>query len=176
MNRHIVFVAGKKFVLLSDDSSEYVQKLAQEVNQSINSISEENPSLESRACALLCALDYADDMYREQRKNKRLSDKADEIIAQAEINVKKIVKLKNELEQKDIEIKNLQNQILQYMEKEKQDKIRENQQQKSVIPEKKNFNGKKNKKIAKNNNKGNDVSNNLQEEKDVAQISMFDNE
>lgn len=118
MNRHTVFVAGKRFVLLSDEKSEYVQKLAQEVNDSISKIAEENPSLESRACALLCALDYADDMYQEQKKNSRFVEEAKVVMTQSDAHAKKIVDLKSQLEAKDKEIANLKAKINELQSKQ----------------------------------------------------------
>lgn len=113
MNRHTVFVAGKRFVLLSEEKSEYVQKLAQEVNDAIVNISTENPSLESRACAILCALDYADDMYKEQEKNSRFSQKAQEVIVQSEAHAKKVKELLVEIEEKNKEIEDLKKKLEQ---------------------------------------------------------------
>ena len=76
MNKHTVFVAGKRFILLSDDKEEYVKKLAEDVSAAISNIIAENPSLDRRSAALLCALDYADDKEKEKLRNKSLSDKA----------------------------------------------------------------------------------------------------
>ncbi len=107
MNRHTVFVAGKRFVLLSDDSEEYVKKLAGGVSEAINKISEENPTLDRRASALLCALNYADDREKEKLRNKSLSDKAKPLIVQADKQSRQIRELKEQLAKKDGEIKRL---------------------------------------------------------------------
>lgn len=125
MGRHTVFVAGKRFILLSDDKEEYVQKVAQEVNDSIVKITASNPLLDSRACAILSALDFADDMYKEVAKNQRFSDKAKDIMNQSDKHAKTVRELKEELQKsrklnenqlhqiadKNVEIKTLSNQV-----------------------------------------------------------------
>lgn len=111
MNRHTVFVAGKRFILLSNDKKEYVQELAREVNSAINKISSENPSLESRSCAILCALDYADDKNKEAEKTKRMLDNAKTVIQQSDKHAKQIKELKDALAQKDEALKKLEDEL-----------------------------------------------------------------
>lgn len=117
MNKHTVFVAGKRFILLSDDKEEYVVKLAEEVSDTITKISSENPTLDRRSAALLCALDYADDVYKEKIRNKSLSDKAQPFIAQADKQAKQIRELKEMLQKKDDEIEQLSKTVKQLEEK-----------------------------------------------------------
>ncbi len=117
MNKHTVFVAGKRFILLSDDKEEYVVKLAEEVSNTITKISSENPTLDRRSAALLCALDYADDVYKEKLRNKSLSDKAQPFIAQADKQAKQIRELKEMLQKKDDEIEQLSKTVKQLEEK-----------------------------------------------------------
>ncbi len=107
MNKHTVFVAGKRFVLLSDDKESYVKRLADEVSATITKIISENPTLDRRSAALLCALDYADDMEKEKLRCKSLSDKAQPFITQADKQAKQIRELTAILEKKDEEIKSL---------------------------------------------------------------------
>lgn len=113
MNKHTVFVAGKRFILLSDDKEDYVKKLAEEVSNTITKIGSENPTLDRRSSALLCALDYADDLNKEKLRNKSLSDKAQPFIAQADKQAKQIRELKELLEKKDDEIEKLSEQVKQ---------------------------------------------------------------
>lgn len=117
MNKHTVFVAGKRFILLSDDSEDYVKKLAEEVSDTIQKIGAENPTLDRRSAALLCALDYADDMNKEKLRNKSLSDRAQPFINQADKQAKQIRELKELLEKKDNEIEEL-NKLVNDMKKE----------------------------------------------------------
>lgn len=123
--KHGVFVAGKRFLLISDDKEEYVQNIAKEVNDQILKITTTNPTLDSRACALLCALDQADDKYKEIAKNQRFAEKAKDVMTQADKHAKTIVELKNEIKNakelnkkqlqeiadKNVEIKKLTNNV-----------------------------------------------------------------
>lgn len=111
MNRHTVFVAGKRFVLLSDDSNEYVADIAREVNEAVKRISEENPTMESRSCAVLCALDYADDKNKEIQRSKRLSEKAKTVMEQADRHAGEIKQLKEKLSKRESEIEKLKEEI-----------------------------------------------------------------
>ena len=111
MNKHTVFVAGKRFILLSEDKEEYVQKLASEVSKTINEIAETNPKLESRSCAILCALDYADDKYKEIQRNKSLNQKAKAVIENADKHAKEIKDLKEKINYKNETIAKLQAQV-----------------------------------------------------------------
>lgn len=103
MNKHTVFVAGKKFVLLSEDSTDYVTELAKEVNGNIKRISEENPTMESRSCAILCALDYADDKKKEVERSKHLSDNGKTVMLQSDKHAKQIKELKEKLAKREKE-------------------------------------------------------------------------
>lgn len=107
MNKHTVFVAGKRFVLLSEDNTEYVAQLAKEVNGDIKRISDENPTMESRSCAILCALDYADDKKKEIERSKSLSDNAKTVMIQADKHAKQIKELKEKLAKKEKEAEKL---------------------------------------------------------------------
>lgn len=111
MNKHTVYVAGKHFVLLSDDKDKYVQNLAEEVTAAIAKISADNPMLDRRGAALLCALDYADDMHKEASRNKSLSEKAQPLINQADKQSKQIKELNEKLAQKDEEIDRLRTEL-----------------------------------------------------------------
>ena len=107
MNKHTVFVAGERFVLLSEDNTEYVAQLAKEVNGDIKRISDENPTMESRSCAILCALDYADDKKKEIERSKSLSENAKTVMIQADKHAKQIKELKEKLAKKEKEAEKL---------------------------------------------------------------------
>jgi cell division protein ZapA (FtsZ GTPase activity inhibitor) len=111
MNRHTVYVAGKHFVLLSEDKDDYVQKLASEVNDAIKAITEKNPTLDRRGAAILCALDYADDKYKEIERSKSLATNAKPLIAQADRQSKQLKELKEKGFKKDDEIRSLKEQL-----------------------------------------------------------------
>ena len=87
------------------------------MSDTITKISSENPTLDRRSAALLCALDYADDVYKEKLRNKSLSDKAQPFIAQADKQAKQIRELKEMLQKKDDEIEQLSKTVKQLEEK-----------------------------------------------------------
>lgn len=126
MNKHTVFVAGKRFVLLSDDKENYVQKLASEVSASIARIAEDNPSLDRRSSAILCALDYADDKYKAMGKSRSISDKAQPLIAQADKQSKQLRELKDQIAQRDKMIEDNKTELdsLRKSDKEQKEKLR----------------------------------------------------
>ena len=111
MNRHTVYVAGKHFVLLSEDKDAYVQKLAEEVSGAVAKIIEQNPTLDRRGAAILCAMDYADDKYKEIERNKSLNERAKPLIAQADRQSKQLKELKESGFKKDDEIRSLKAQL-----------------------------------------------------------------
>lgn len=126
MNKHTVFVAGKRFVLLSDDKENYVQKLASEVSAAITKIAESNPSLDRRSSAILCALDYADDKYKALGKNRSISDKAQPIIAQADKQGKQLKEMRDRMAQRDRMIEDYKRQLdeLKKVDREQKDKLK----------------------------------------------------
>lgn len=126
MNKHTVFVAGKRFVLLSDDKENYVQKLASEVSAAITKIAESNPSLDRRSSAILCALDYADDKYKALGKNRSISDKAQPIIAQADKQAKQLKEMRDRMTQRDRMIEDYKRQLdeLKKVDREQKEKLK----------------------------------------------------
>lgn len=123
MNKHTVFVAGKRFILLSEDKEDYVKNLAEEVSDTILKITAENPTLDRRSAALLCALDYADDLNKEKLRNKSLSDRAQPFINQADKQAKQIKELKEILEKRENEIEEL-NKLCEELKKESADELK----------------------------------------------------
>ena len=111
MNKHTVFVAGKRFILLSEDKPAYVEGLAKEVDEAISKITLDNPTLDRRAAAVLCALDYADDKNKEIARTRSVSEKAQPLIAQADRQSKQLREMKEQLIAKDNEIKRLQDEL-----------------------------------------------------------------
>jgi cell division protein ZapA (FtsZ GTPase activity inhibitor) len=134
MNKHTVFVAGKRFILLSDDKEDYVKKLAEDVSNTILRIGAENPTLDRRSAALLCALDYADDLEKEKSRNKTLSNNAQPFIAQADKQSKQIRELKELIEKKDKEIAELKKQK-EEVKKESADELKALDTAESETPE-----------------------------------------
>ncbi len=109
MNKHAVYIAGKRYVLLSEDNEEYVTALAAEVNESLKQISEEMPAVEPRSCAVLCAMNYADEKYKQIARNKSLSGNAKTVMIQADKQSKQIIELKEKLARSEETVRMLNN-------------------------------------------------------------------
>ena len=59
-NRVQVKIGGATYTIVTDDDPEYVENLAEQVNNEIKSICNSNPSLSMTQAAVLVALDQAD--------------------------------------------------------------------------------------------------------------------
>lgn len=63
-NLHQISVAGIGLNLTSDNSVEYVEKLAEDLTKRINKLEFSNPGVSKTQAALVCALDLLDETYR----------------------------------------------------------------------------------------------------------------
>ena len=63
-NKHYLTIAGVDLTLNSEDSEEYVQKLALELTRRINSIALSSSGVTKLQAAVVCALDLLDENYR----------------------------------------------------------------------------------------------------------------
>lgn len=95
-NRVTVYVGGRRLVLVSSDSEENVQKIAQRVNERFDAVTRAYPQLDARGCAVLTALDFADDEQKALGKKAELIHQADRILKQADKHSKQIIELKKQ--------------------------------------------------------------------------------
>ena len=63
-NPHKITIAGVDLTLNSENSEEYVQKLAVELTRRINSIALSSSGVTKLQAAVVCALDLLDENYR----------------------------------------------------------------------------------------------------------------
>ncbi len=63
-NTHKITIAGVDLTLNSENSEEYVQKLAVELTRRINSIALSSSGVTKLQAAVVCALDLLDENYR----------------------------------------------------------------------------------------------------------------
>ena len=68
MDRQIIFVGGKRFTIVTDESEAYMKKLVERVDTRLKSIMSSNPKLDKDSAAILASLDYCDEEYK-LRKN-----------------------------------------------------------------------------------------------------------
>lgn len=95
-NKVTVYVGGRRLVLVSSDSEENVQKIAQRVNERFDAVTRSYPQLDARGCAVLTALDFADDEQKALGKKAELIHQADKILKQADKHSKQIIELKKQ--------------------------------------------------------------------------------
>lgn len=100
-NKVTVYVGGRRLVLISSESEEYVNDIAKKVNERIDVISKAFPQLDARGCAVMAALDYADDEKRALGKKAELVEQANKVLKQADKQSKQIIELKNQNAQLD---------------------------------------------------------------------------
>ena len=174
MNKHTVFIAGKRFVLVSDEKEAYVQSLASEVNNAIAKISEEIPALESKGCAVLCALNYADERNKEIQRNRSLSGNAKTVIDQADKQGRQLREMKEKLTRAEETVKALNNHNIELEQSHKR-LSNENELLREKIKEL-NFRLNEMTLIAENKGAQAAVEKDAEEETGKQQISLFDNE
>lgn len=78
-----VQIEGRNYVVITTEDKAYVRAVAEEVTQSIRKAAQSSKNLDTRDCAVLAALDFCDDRYKAEKKNKDIVDKADQIIRQS---------------------------------------------------------------------------------------------
>ena len=68
MGRQIVFVGGKRFTIITDESEEYMKNIVERLDTRLRSIISTNPKLDKDSAALLASLDYCDEEYKIKKK------------------------------------------------------------------------------------------------------------
>ncbi len=78
-----VQIEGRNYVVITTEDKAYVRKVAEEVTRCIRKAAQAGKNLDTRDCAVLAALDFCDDRYKAEKKNKDVVEKADQIIRQS---------------------------------------------------------------------------------------------
>ena len=68
MGKQIVFVGGKRFTIITDESEEYMKNIVERLDTRLRSIISTNPKLDKDSAALLASLDYCDEEYKIRKK------------------------------------------------------------------------------------------------------------
>ena len=103
-NRYEVKINNVEYSLISNETEEYVQRVALLVNKKMNQIIEANPQLSTAMAAVLASLNLAD----EYLKNEAVLDHL-----RVEINkyMDEAKSLKTELEEKKLEVEKLKEDV-----------------------------------------------------------------
>lgn len=95
-NKVTVYVGGRRLMLVSSENEEYIKEIAQKVNDRIDTVAKAYPQLDARGCAIMTALDYADDERKALGKKAELVEQANKVLRQADKQSKQIIELKNQ--------------------------------------------------------------------------------
>ncbi len=68
VNKVRVDIAGGSYTISTTDNEDYVERLAQKVDEDIKQILKENPNVSITRAAVFCALDYLDE-YKKSANN-----------------------------------------------------------------------------------------------------------
>lgn len=105
-NRYTVYVAGKKFTLVTDDTEKQVMDIASRVDTSINSlVAQTNMSKEN--CAILSALDFCDDEFKARLEINEIKEQIKEYFEDSARLRSENEALRKEIDSLKEEIKNL---------------------------------------------------------------------
>ena len=95
-NKVTVYVGGRRLMLVSSDDEKYIKNIAQKVNERIDAVAKAYPQLDARGCAIMTALDYADDEKKALGKKAELVDQANKVLRKADKQSKQIIELKKQ--------------------------------------------------------------------------------
>lgn len=95
-NKVTVYVGGRRFVLVSSESEKYVKGVAGRVNERLADITKNYGQLDAWGCAVMAALDFADDEQKALGKKAELVFQADKVLKQADKLSKQIVDVKKQ--------------------------------------------------------------------------------
>jgi len=93
----VIYVAGQRFSISTNDTEEYVIGIGQKVDVMIKGISKDNPKLNRDACAILTALNFCDDETKLKQMMEVLREQVKEYINTNEALRAENTKLKEEL-------------------------------------------------------------------------------
>lgn len=96
MDRQIIFVGGKRFTIVTDESEAYMKKLVERVDTRLKSIISSNPKLDKDSAAILASLDYCDEEYKLRQKLEDVKEQIKDYIEDTARLHKEIARLKAE--------------------------------------------------------------------------------
>ena len=94
MDRQIIFVGGKRFTIVTDESEAYMKKLVERVDTRLKSIISSNPKLDKDSAAILASLDYCDEEYKLRQKLEDVKEQIKDYIEDTARLHKEIAQLK----------------------------------------------------------------------------------
>ncbi|SMC20902.1 cell division protein ZapA [Clostridium acidisoli DSM 12555] len=98
MSSVTVRVNNKEYQLVGDEKEEYLHTVGNYVDKKIKNIMENNPKLSTSEAAILTAMNLADELYKSNEYNEKLSDEVEELKNKANSLNKEISNLNEEKE------------------------------------------------------------------------------
>lgn len=126
MGRQIVFVGGKRFTIITDESEEYMKNIVERLDTRLRSIISTNPKLDKDSAALLASLDYCDEEYK-------IKKKLDENKEQMKQYLSEITRLHMEIDSLKREKKEMQIKINKILNVDPDDVVTEKPSEKKII-------------------------------------------
>ena len=94
MDRQIIFVGGKRFTIVTDESEAYMKKIVERVDTKLKSIISSNPKLDKDSAAILASLDYCDEEYKLRQNLEDVKEQIKDYIEDTARLHKEIAQLK----------------------------------------------------------------------------------
>ena len=126
MGKQIVFVGGKRFTIITDESEEYMNNIVERLDTRLRSIISTNPKLDKDSAALLASLDYCDEEYKIRKK-------LDENKEQMKQYLSEITRLHMEIDSLKREKKEMQMKINKILSVDPDDVVNEKVAEKKII-------------------------------------------
>lgn len=127
-NKIEVFIGGKVYKILGEESEEYLQKVARYIDKKMQEVTNtDRPTVVSNSViAILTAINVADDYFKMKDKHELLSNNLQQsntnsqVIEMYELEIGKLqqenIALKEKLDQVMIELANAKNELNDYIE------------------------------------------------------------
>lgn len=122
MNKVRVFIAGKGYVLQTNEQEKYVVDLAKQVDKGIKELMQSDASLSLPSACILFAMDLMDQKAKSGANSDNLRFQIKDYIDEAAAANQKVEEMMKQLETLENEKKALENELQIYSLKEKLDK------------------------------------------------------
>lgn len=109
MGRQVVFVGGKRFTIITDESEEYMRNIVDRLDTKLRSIISSNPKLDKDSAALLASLDYCDEEYKIKEKLEENKEQMKDYLNEITLLHMEIDSLKRENKEMQMKINKILN-------------------------------------------------------------------
>lgn len=80
MNRVKIEILGNNYMIQTNESEEYCQKLADEINSQVGSFMQQNPKISAHDALILCTLGCYDSFHKSEKTCDSLRDQLSEFL------------------------------------------------------------------------------------------------